>query len=314
MGVVAYIRGVLPGADKRLTLDSFGLTHPGQKRPHNEDQFLVATMQRSMVVSHTSLPHDDERMVFLGIPRAHVLLVADGMGGKAHGEVASSVAVDSIARYLCNITPFIERGLHRDTVRGLREGLISAFEATDSSVRDAARERSESMGTTLTLAYLLWPRLYVAHAGDSRCYLRRKARGQEPVFEQLTIDHTVAQNLAAKGIEVDEASEMHHVLVKALGGTSEKGEADVYRVDLRFGDVLLLCTDGLTKHVPPGEIAATLDEGDSSEACCRELVGRANEAGGTDNITVVVGRARLESRSDREKKKRRPSLVTGKLR
>ena len=210
--VVVYILRVLPGADKRLTFDSFGLTHTGKKRPHNEDQFLVAAMQRSMVVSRTSLPHDDERMVFLGIPQAHILVVADGMGGKAHGEVASSIAVDSIARYLCNITPFVERDLHRDTVRGLREGLISAFEATDSSVRDAARERSESMGTTLTLAYLLWPRLYVAHAGDSRCYLRRKARGHEPLFEQLTTDHTVAQNLAAKGIEIDEASEMHHVL------------------------------------------------------------------------------------------------------
>jgi len=313
VSIVAYIRSVLPGADKRLTLDSFGLTDTGQKRPHNEDQFLVATMQRSMVVSHTSLPHDDEGMVFLGAPRAHIMVVADGMGGKASGEVASSIAVDRIARYLCNMTPFVERDLHRDTVRGLREGLINAFEATDTSVRHAAKERSESMGTTLTLAYLLWPRLYLAHAGDSRCYLRRKARGQPPMFEQLTTDHTVAQDLADKGIEIDEASEMHHVLVNALGGTSTKGEADVYRVDLRFGDTLLLCTDGLTKHVPPDDIARVLDQPTSAEAMCRELVAMANEGGGHDNITVVVGRARLESRADREKKKRRPSLVTGKL-
>ena len=79
-----------------------------------------------------------------------------------------------------------------------------------------------------------------------------------------------------------------------------------------FLPALALAADGYQQ--PPAEIAAILDEGDSSEACCRELVRRANEAGGTDNITVVVGRARLESRSDREKKKRRPSLVTGKLR
>jgi protein phosphatase len=107
---------------------------------------------------------------------------------------------------------------------------------------------------------------------------------------------------------------MHHVLVKALGGSSAKGEADVYRVDLRFGDILLLCTDGLTKHVSSDDIAAVLDSGESAETCCRELVQRANAAGGSDNVTVVVGRARLESRSDREKKQRRPSLVTGKLR
>jgi protein phosphatase len=253
-------------------------------------------------------------MVFLGVPDAHILLVADGMGGKESGQVASTIAVQSIARYLCNITPFVESSLHRDTVKGLREGLLSAFEATDSNVRDAAQGPSKGMGTTLTLGYLLWPRLYIAHAGDSRCYLRRKNRGQEPSFEQLTVDHTVAQRLADKGIEVDEASEMHHVLVKALGGTSEKGEADVYRVDLRYGDVLLLCSDGLTKHVPPADIASVLDDNESAEACCRELVDRANAGGGTDNITVVVARARLESRRDRMEKRRRPSLVTGKLR
>jgi PPM family protein phosphatase len=298
--------------DSRLTLDSFGLTDPGRRRARNEDQFLVATMQRSMLVDHTSLPQKDDELVFLGNPDAHIFVVADGMGGKDAGEVASSIAVTSIAQYVCNIAPFIERRLQRDTVRGLREGLVSAFEASDSSVRDAAAERKQSMGTTLTLAYLMWPRLYVAHAGDSRCYLRRVNR-KERVFEQLTTDHTVAQRLADKGIDVDEASEMHHVLVNALGGSSAKDDPDVYRVDLRFGDTVLLCTDGLTKHVDAETIAEVLDSHDGAEAACRKLVDLANQGGGSDNITAVVVRARLESRTDRQKKQRRPSLVTGKL-
>jgi protein phosphatase len=142
------------------------------------------------------------------------------------------------------------------------------------------------MGTTLTMAYVVWPRLYVVHAGDSRCYLLRY-----PHFRQITHDHTVAQKLVDAGeIEANDAetSQWSHVLWNVLGGDVEEIHPSVYRADLRLGDMLLLCTDGLTKHVLDETICEMLAESNSAERACHDLVAAANDAGGSDNVTVVV--------------------------
>jgi protein phosphatase len=142
------------------------------------------------------------------------------------------------------------------------------------------------MATMLTAAYLLWPRLYVVHAGDSRCYLCRSGQ-----LYQLTEDHTMAQKLVARGLEVEDASHLHHMLWNALGGKSGTPSApEVCRADLLERDAVLLCSDGLTKHVERTDIADVLSRGQSAERCCKELLAMANEAGGKDNITIVVAR------------------------
>jgi serine/threonine protein phosphatase PrpC len=269
--------------DQALEIDTFGLTDTGKKRPRNEDQFLVASLQRSMAVSQTSLPTPQDRITVLGTPDATLLVVADGMGGTEAGDVASTIAVHTIARYLCNVTPF-KRRRPQGTMTGLSDGLREALAEGEASILDEASAHEMSMGTTMTIAYVLWPRMYVAHVGDSRCYLCRSGS-----LEQVTTDHTVAQRLAEQGVEVGDASEMHHVLWNALGG-SNKHESDVCRIDLVGGDRVMLCTDGLTKHVPNAAIAKVLSEGGSAEQCCRVLVELALQGGGSDNVTVVVAR------------------------
>jgi serine/threonine protein phosphatase PrpC len=298
----------IPILGTTLTLDAFGSTDAGLRRSVNEDQFLVATMQRSMVMANTSLPMSEEGLFFMGKPDATLMMVADGMGGKEGGEVASTIAVNTIARYMCNFQPFVSRNkVSGDTISGLREEMTKALVQGDAVIKEASEVSHKNMGTTLTLAYLIWPRLYVAHAGDSRCYLHR-----DGTVKQITTDHTVAKKLADSGIEVGEASAMHDTLWNALGGKSES-EPEVYRARLRANDTILLCSDGLNKHVDDKTIAATLDNQPTAEACCSELIRLANEGGGSDNITVIVARARADQPGEEPKTKRRPSLVFGKI-
>jgi len=264
-------------------VDAFGLTDRGKRRQRNEDQFLVATLQRSLAVNQTSLPTPKERITVLGKPDATLLVVADGMGGSQAGDVASTIAVHTIASYLCNVTPF-KRRRPQGTMTGLSDGLREALAHGEASIQDEASVQELRMGTTMTIAYILWPRMYVAHVGDSRCYLLRGGS-----LEQVTTDHTVAQRLAEQGVEVGDASEMHHVLWNALGG-EKKHEAEVCRIDLISGDRVLLCTDGLTKHVANENIAVVLKEGNTAEQCCRVLVDLAIRGGGSDNVTAVVAR------------------------
>jgi protein phosphatase len=138
------------------------------------------------------------------------------------------------------------------------------------------------------MAYILWPRLYVVHVGDSRCYLFRPPR-----LEQITTDQTMAQQLVERGVlAAEEApqSRWSHVLWSCLGGAKREMNAEVYKATLAAGDTLLLCTDGLTGGVRDDKIVELLRQGGNAQEMCERLVAAANEAGGKDNITVVVAR------------------------
>jgi len=270
----------------RGKMDCFGLTDTGRVRPRNEDQFLVADLNKSLLVHQTSLSHDDHTRLFGGC-QGQLLLVADGMGGHAAGKQASGLAVQSLTHYVLNTMHWffhLEEGHEAD----LEVELKAALEECQQRLESAARARPEQrgMGTTLTMAYLLWPRLYVVHAGDSRCYLWREGQ-----LEQVTTDHTVAQRLVEAGaLQAGEAqgSRWSHVLWNCVGGDSHELNPDVYKVSLQVGDKLLLCTDGLTKHVNDQKIAELLRQDGSAEQTCRTLVSAANAAGGSDNVTAVV--------------------------
>jgi protein phosphatase len=174
----------------------------------------------------------------------------------------------------------------------LADELKTAMERCQERIEgeSAAHAARHGMGTTLTMAYLLWPRLYDVHAGDSRCYLLRGGR-----LEQITTDHTVAQQMVDRGVlPAAEAagSRWSHVLWNCLGGGSHDLRPEVRKVVLQVGDTLLLCTDGLSGSVPEGRIRELLAEGRGAAQTCQRLVEEANRAGGRDNITAVVAHFR----------------------
>lgn len=266
-----------------LKMTSYGLTDPGKVRPANEDQFAVAEVRRVMRVRQSSIPQPE---ALLGDQLGHLLVVADGIGGNRAGDYASALAVVGIENLLLNTIGWLCR-LQGD---GVLSELNEALRTTDRWVEEVAGRQPElrGMGTTLTMAYLTANTMYVAHAGDSRCYLWRRGR-----LERLTRDHTVVEGLVSSGVLTPEQAQRHNlrnVVTNAVGGGTAGVTPDVHKHELAAGDVVLLCTDGLTGMVSDEEVAAMLGQHRVPEQACRALVDEANQRGGVDNITVVVAR------------------------
>jgi protein phosphatase len=280
-----------PSAPPTPRIDAAGLTHPGHVRPTNEDSYVVATLQRSLVV-HDASPA--ARGWFAGASAGTMLIVADGMGGMGGGDIASRVAVNTVVNHLLNCMPWGmkptgPRQTRAESLPGVREQLSNALAASDRTVRSTgAQAGAPHMGTTLTMALVLWPVVYVSHVGDSRCYLLRAG-----TLRCLTKDHTLAQQLADASSEaVDVGSPLHHILWNSLGAGEDLPKPEISRFELQTNDVLLLCSDGLTKHVDDSRIATILGGSGSTAERCAMLVESANSAGGTDNITTVVAQVR----------------------
>jgi len=267
----------------------FGATDRGLKRANNQDAFFIARLSKSMVVGANNLEIKPGSRLFGGV-RGSLMLVADGMGGHAGGERASRLAIHYlIERLLNNVHWFF---------RFSREAEIEFVTSLQDLLRDTHREiqsegrRDEAvsgMGTTLTMTYLVWPNLYVLHAGDSRCYLIRDGE-----VEQLTTDHTLARRLVEAGgmKPQDEAmSRWSNVLWNVLGGKSQDElEAEVRQLKLQPGDRIMLCSDGLHRFLNHDRILSILAANESCERACQEFIRLANESGGDDNITVIVAR------------------------
>ena len=268
-------------------IDAAGMTNVGHSRSGNEDAFLIATLQRSLLV-HDSSPRKAAGAT--GSLSGTLLMVADGMGGEGGGDMASGIAVNTVASYLLNVMPWTAALATpaEPSTPDMSAAVTSALVVGDARVRQAAlHSTTPRMGTTLTMALVLWPMLYLAHVGDSRCYLLRAGQ-----FSRLTTDHTVAQKVTDATAEpVDPASELHHVLWNSLGGDSILPEPQIVKLKLEVNDRLLLCSDGLTKHVSDQQILATLAAG-ANLPVCERLIALANDAGGSDNVTVLVADAR----------------------
>lgn len=293
-------------ATRRIEVVAAGRTHPGLQRKENQDQFLVAQLARTLRVKGTSMGSalPDE---LIGQPQGTLLMVADGVGGVSGGEQASQLVVDTMSRRMLELAPLSVSRMRGDE-EWWHEQLRSAVMDAREAIREAGRETPEhaDMGSTLTLGYLLWPRLHLVHLGDSRCYLLREGR-----LGQLTRDHTVARRLVENGVldPADEArSPYSSVLWNAISARQTKLEPQLLSHELEDGDVLLLCSDGLTRHLSDQEIAKTLSSLGNPAVACEALVRAANEAGGSDNTTVVV--ARLQERDDGTPTAARPRLRT----
>jgi len=279
----------VPTVAPSLIAWSFGLTDRGKKRATNEDQFLIAALARALCIQQSSLR---EAPVQYADADGQLLVVADGMGGHAGGAEASALALNAIEDFLLHALKWLfALGASAETERiDVLGELRSALRRADARVCEAASRHPElqGMGTTLTIAYTHGSELFVAHVGDSRCYLYRGG-----VLYQLTQDHTLVAEMVRNGVLPPERVARHqwrHIITNVVGGPKPGVRAEVHKSSLEPGDVVLLCTDGLTEMVKDDEIAAILRAEQNPRVASERLVGLANERGGVDNVTVVVSR------------------------
>ena len=274
------------GPPQTLTVKAFGITDTGKVRTNNEDQFLIAELTKAMRVWQTSLP---EPRLQIGEERAHLFLVADGMGGQRAGECASALAVVAIEQFTLNTFKWFFGADRADAKRALAQ-FQSALSQADVRILEEAAGNPElrGMGTTVTMAFHLGAQLCVVHVGDSRAYVYREGE-----LHQLTHDHTLMADLVRRGaVRPDEVAghRLRHVITNVVGGSEPGVEVEAHALEVQAGDRLLLCSDGLTEMVTNEVIAAALEADPEPEDAARRLLAQANDGGGRDNITVVVVR------------------------
>jgi serine/threonine protein phosphatase PrpC len=258
----------------------FGRTDVGRVRDHNEDAFLVA----DLTADNASL--QPEVRTHLAGSHGSLFMVADGLGGAAAGEVASELAILTVQSELRAQW----RSAPERSPEVFARAIKTAAESANAKIFAYAVEHPESrgLGTTATIAGLLGDTLYLAQVGDSRAYLVRNG-----VALQITKDQSLMQRLIEAGEltpEEAERSERRNIILQALG-PEPTVKIDLTYQKVRRGDTLELCTDGLSGLVRKDEIAEILQQSnDDLLVACRELIDRANENGGPDNITVIVAR------------------------
>lgn len=271
------------------------LTHVGRVRSNNEDSYLVFTTGRTWERLLTSLPEGTipERFNEVG----YVMAVADGMGGTGGGEVASAMALRAAVAAILNSPNWalkLDHPASRDEAKDQAMARAAGYfrQAQDAISRLAqAGPGMERMGTTLTASYSFGRDLFIMHVGDSRAYLFRGGR-----LSCLTRDHTIAQELVEAGeMSPQEASRhrLSHVLTRALSAQGSDVDTEIDHCQLADGDVVLLCSDGLTGMISDDEVRAILARGLPAQQACQALVNAALQAGGRDNVTVVMGRYSL---------------------
>jgi serine/threonine protein phosphatase PrpC len=252
---------------------SGGVSDVGRVRTNNEDSYKI-------------------------LDSLSLFVLSDGMGGEAHGEVASALAVETIVKYCSDAKEDSGVTLVGATPEHFSEKtkrLQSAVRQANLNIYESAQKNQaqRGMGATVTTVWANDGRLSVAHVGDSRAYLLRTGN-----LQQLTSDHSLVAEQVRRGIitpQQAEESEMQSVLLRALGAHPEV-EVDVDEVGIFSGDVLLLCSDGLTRMVTEPEIAGALQSETDPTAAAQKLVDLANESGGLDNVTVIVARFQDESK------------------
>jgi protein phosphatase len=272
-------------SDSLGTIDVFGLSHTGLVPTENQDHFLVARMRKLVEVTATNLERGrlDPR---LREDDAYLMVVADGVGGRAGGAQASSSAVGTSLEYIAKASGCYQRFDVAEEQAFIEQMEAAVREAHDTLRRDNG-DTEWSPATTLTMVMLVPPRAYIVHVGDTRAYYLRRGR-----LFQLTRDQTYGQYLLESGAMTEAqvaTSPMGRTLASAVG--SSEVHPSVGLIDLEPGDVMLLCSDGLTKHVPNDDLARLLGEATSAQQACESLVSAALSGGGSDNISAVVARA-----------------------
>lgn len=271
---------------EKVDIECFGMTDTGRSRKVNQDHFVIGDLHKHIGTEYSSVNFDAPQV--FGEPMGKLLLVADGMGGANAGEVASELAAKSTVKYLLNSMHWLYHPTEPEIeqfIDDLKEAACFSHEAvTDDAKRKPERR---GMGSTLTVAYVVWPMLYVLHVGDSRCYLLHQDK-----FGLLTKDQTFAQCLLDTGHLSQKEyarSPYQHVLTSAIGIDGQP-KAAVYQQRLSYGDEILLCSDGVNRHLNDEQIESHLRSDLNANELCKQITNHANELGGQDNITTVVAK------------------------
>ena len=263
-------------------VDAAGASHAGKVRPANEDHFAIMTLQRSVQLRSTNL-QDTTVLDRLRRPEIQILVVADGVGGAVGGKIASSVAVRAVVEYLAEAVGCVQ-DLDVDREQTFLDHLSHSVERGHERLKEMFQTQG-GPATTLTMVTVIWPRAYVVHVGDSRGYFLRHGK-----LKQFTRDQTMGDYLVDIGAVTEQHAQkagLYNVLSSAVGGDLVPS---VGLVDLEEGDSVLLCTDGLTKHVSDERIVELLSSG-TADAAAQALIEAALEGGGSDNVTVVVAKS-----------------------
>jgi protein phosphatase len=267
-------------------IDVHGLTHIGKVRKQNQDHFLLASIHKRIEIHRTSLG-SEHRLPFGDRRLAFVAMVADGVGGGEGGAEASATALENVMEYVVSGMDSYYRSdsNEEDFIQALQDAAARAHDAVVARAREAGVEGR--MATTLTMWMSVWPWIYLLQVGDSRYYLLR-----DGMLTQVSRDQTIAEELVAKGVftrAVAARSGLANVLSSSIGG--EQTAPVITRIPAKWGSVHLICSDGLTKHVSDERIAERLKAMRSAKQVSEQLLQDALDAGGTDNITIIVGRA-----------------------
>jgi len=268
-----------PSSAGDVVVRVFGRTDVGQMREHNEDAFVVADLTRGNATLQPEV-----RSHSVGA-RGSLFMVADGMGGAAAGEIASAMAIEGVLREVTESLSTTEPPTEDAFATAIKRATATA----NAEIHAFAIEHPEfrGMGTTATVAGVLGDTVYLAQVGDSRAYLVRGG-----VAAQITKDQSLMQKLVEAGEltqEEAEQSERRNIILQALG-PEPNIKVDLTAQQLRRGDVLVLCSDGLSGQVRTEDIARVVTDEQDLMAACKRLIDMANEAGGPDNITVIAAR------------------------
>jgi protein phosphatase len=256
-------------------------THRGNVRDRNEDHYVIVRQKRSREILSTNVD-----LEVLDLPRdeAYTLIVADGAGGEGFGHLASQLAIRTTwesarraAGWLMNLTDADANEI-KDRFVSYAKLIQQAFLAYTRKNPDVA-----GMATTWTCAHVSAWDAVIAHVGDSRAYHGRADR-----FQQITHDHTLAEELRKSGASPAKVANFQNVLTRAFGAQGEEVIPDVHQIQLQDGDALLLCSDGLTSVVDDQQITATVFAHNAPQAACDELVQLALNNGGPDNVTALL--------------------------
>ncbi|MGD2122421.1 MAG: protein phosphatase 2C domain-containing protein [Gemmatimonadota bacterium] len=267
-------------------IDAFGLTHQGLVRTDNKDHFFQGPLVRGVQVEQASIVEGEGKLLY---PErlASLAVVADGVGGYAGGEEAARQAVEGLVSAVSAFfheAEYEEEGDAEIFSRLLHDAALSVHQSLLKTGKQKGGERG--FATTLTLFLGLWPHAYLLQVGDSRCYVYHDEK-----LTQISRDQTLAQDLVDQGILTRtkaEKSRWANILSSAMGG--RQAEPVVTRVVRDWGTVVLLCSDGLTKHVSDDRIRERLASMTSAKQVAEQLLQDALDDGGTDNITLIVGR------------------------
>lgn len=274
-----------PLKPRNSDIDAWGVTHMGKVRKENQDHFFLGSMSRGVAVDITSLPEgerlvDEERL-------ASFAMVADGVGSGGGGEEAARTAVQALVEK-------VAQTFHEAYATSAAEPEAFTKLLTDAAmecherlmVRTETDPEHKRYATTLTLFLGLWPHAYLLQVGDSRCYVFHNGE-----LTQISRDQTMAQALVDQGVLTQSragGTRWAHVLSSAIGG--QQAEPVVTRFVRDWGTIVLLCSDGLTKHVSDERIKELASTMTSSRQLCEDLLQEALDDGGSDNITLIVGR------------------------